>query len=269
MLMPEQVLVYADCAINPDPSAEQLAEIAKQSADSAAAFGIDAQGRDDQLQHRRIRQRRRRREGPPGDGTGAGALPGPGDRRPHAVRRATVKAVAAQKHPDSPVAGQATVFVFPDLNTGNTTYKAVQRSANVVSVGPMLQGLRKPVKADLRLARRARRRGRHRVHHRADRDPGGAIVAFLVRPRQAQRRRNLDVLAEEGHRLRVTEVEHEAIRAAHAHVLVQGVRVVCGGGGPRRPAKRAAQNRGPALATVVPCPHSPYPGSTSSIAMPN
>ena len=58
---------------------------------------------------------------------------------------ATVKAVAAQKAPDSPVAGRATVFVFPDLNTGNTTYKAVQRSAHVGSVGPMLQGLRKPV----------------------------------------------------------------------------------------------------------------------------
>jgi len=58
---------------------------------------------------------------------------------------ASVKEVAAQKAPNSAVAGQATVFVFPDLNTGNTTYKAVQRSANVVSVGPMLQGLRKPV----------------------------------------------------------------------------------------------------------------------------
>jgi phosphate acetyltransferase len=53
--------------------------------------------------------------------------------------------VARTKAPDSPVAGEATVFVFPDLNTGNTTYKAVQRAANVVSIGPMLQGLRKPV----------------------------------------------------------------------------------------------------------------------------
>jgi phosphate acetyltransferase len=58
---------------------------------------------------------------------------------------ASVKDVAASKAPNSKVAGQATVFVFPDLNTGNTTYKAVQRSANVISVGPMLQGLRKPV----------------------------------------------------------------------------------------------------------------------------
>jgi phosphate acetyltransferase len=58
---------------------------------------------------------------------------------------ASVIEVGRQKAPNSPVAGQATVFIFPDLNTGNTTYKAVQRSANVVSVGPMLQGLRKPV----------------------------------------------------------------------------------------------------------------------------
>ena len=58
---------------------------------------------------------------------------------------ASVIDVGQQKAPGSPVAGQATVFIFPDLNTGNTTYKAVQRSANVVSVGPMLQGLRKPV----------------------------------------------------------------------------------------------------------------------------
>jgi len=58
---------------------------------------------------------------------------------------ASIADVAAKKAPNSPVAGRATVFIFPDLNTGNTTYKAVQRSANVVSIGPMLQGLRKPV----------------------------------------------------------------------------------------------------------------------------
>ena len=58
---------------------------------------------------------------------------------------AASEAVARSKAPNSPVAGKATVFVFPDLNTGNTTYKAVQRSANVISIGPMLQGLRKPV----------------------------------------------------------------------------------------------------------------------------
>ncbi|MDR2506955.1 MAG: phosphate acetyltransferase [Candidatus Accumulibacter sp.] len=145
MLMPDQVLVYGDCAINPAPTAEQLAEIAKQSADSAAAFGIPP--RVAMISYS---------TGSSGEGSDV-----------EKVRRATELAHAAhpellldgplqydaafaadvgmQKAPDSPVAGQATVFVFPDLNTGNTTYKAVQRSANVISVGPMLQGLRKPV----------------------------------------------------------------------------------------------------------------------------
>lgn len=118
MLMPEQVLVYADYAINPDPTATELAQIAKQSADSARAFGIDPKVAMISYS------------------TGAS---GSGDD----VEK--VRDVAAQKAPGSAVAGQATVFVFPDLNTGNITYKAVQRSANVVSVGPMLQGLRKPV----------------------------------------------------------------------------------------------------------------------------
>lgn len=145
MLMPEQVLVYADCAINPDPSAEQLAEIAKQSADSAAAFGIEPRvamisystgesgSGDDVEKVRRATELARAR------------FPDLVIDGPMQYDAATVKAVAAQKAPDSPVAGRATVFVFPDLNTGNTTYKAVQRSAHVVSVGPMLQGLRKPV----------------------------------------------------------------------------------------------------------------------------
>jgi phosphate acetyltransferase len=145
MLMPEQVLVFADCAINPDPTAQQLADIAKQSADSALAFGIypkvamisystGESGAGDDVE--KVRQ--------------ATALAK--ERWPDLVidgpmqyDAATVLEVAAQKAPGSAVAGQATVLVFPDLNTGNTTYKAVQRSANVVSVGPMLQGLRKPV----------------------------------------------------------------------------------------------------------------------------
>ncbi len=145
MLMPEQVLVYADCAINPDPTAEELAEIAKQSADSAAAFGIDpkvamisystgASGSGDDVEKVRKATEIAKARFP------ELVLDGPMQ-----YDAATVKEVAAQKAPGSPVAGQATVFVFPDLNTGNTTYKAVQRSANVVSVGPMLQGLRKPV----------------------------------------------------------------------------------------------------------------------------
>lgn len=145
MLMPDQVLVYGDCAINPVPSAEQLAEIAKQSADSAVAFGItpkvamisystgtSGSGEDvdkvrqaTEIAHARFPEI---------------VLDGPLQ-----YDAASVIEVGRQKAPNSPVAGQATVFVFPDLNTGNTTYKAVQRSAKVISVGPMLQGLRKPV----------------------------------------------------------------------------------------------------------------------------
>ena len=145
MLMPEQVLVYGDCAVNPDPTAEQLADIAIQSADSAAAFGIDPRvamisystgssgmGADVEKVREATRIAQERRPDLEIDG-------------PLQYDAASVESVASSKAPDSSVAGRATVFVFPDLNTGNTTYKAVQRSANVVSVGPMLQGLNKPV----------------------------------------------------------------------------------------------------------------------------
>jgi phosphate acetyltransferase len=145
MLMPDQVLVYGDCAINPDPNATELAEIALQSAASAKAFGVEPKVAMISYS----------------TGTsGAGAdvvkvaeataiakekAPDLALDGPLQYDAASVKDVAASKAPNSKVAGQATVFVFPDLNTGNTTYKAVQRSANVISVGPMLQGLRKPV----------------------------------------------------------------------------------------------------------------------------
>lgn len=145
MLMPEQVLVYGDCAINPDPSAEELAEIAIQSAASAKAFGIvpkvamisystgsSGTGDDVEKVKRATQIVRERAPDLAVDG-------------PLQYDAAFVESVGKQKAPDSPVAGQANVFIFPDLNTGNTTYKAVQRSANVVSVGPMLQGLNKPV----------------------------------------------------------------------------------------------------------------------------
>ncbi|MCL6268418.1 phosphate acetyltransferase [Sansalvadorimonas sp. 2012CJ34-2] len=145
MLMPEQVLVYGDCAVNPDPTAEQLADIAIQSADSAAAFGIDPRvamisystgssgmGADVEKVREATRIAKECRPDLEIDG-------------PLQYDAASVESVASSKAPDSTVAGRATVFVFPDLNTGNTTYKAVQRSANVVSVGPMLQGLNKPV----------------------------------------------------------------------------------------------------------------------------
>jgi phosphate acetyltransferase len=145
MLLPEQVVVYGDCAVNPDPDAEALAEIAIQSARSAAAFGIEPRvamisystgesgsGADVEKVRQATRIAREREPGLCIDG-------------PLQYDAAAIESVGRQKAPDSPVAGRATVFVFPDLNTGNTTYKAVQRSAGVVSVGPMLQGLNKPV----------------------------------------------------------------------------------------------------------------------------
>ncbi|WP_043530028.1 phosphate acetyltransferase [Litchfieldella xinjiangensis] len=145
MLLPEQVVVYGDCAVNPDPNPEELAEIAIQSARSAIAFGIEAKvamisystgesgsGSDVDKVREATRIARERAPELLIDG-------------PLQYDAAAIDSVGRQKAPDSPVAGQATVFVFPDLNTGNTTYKAVQRSAKVVSVGPMLQGLNKPV----------------------------------------------------------------------------------------------------------------------------
>lgn len=145
MLLPEQVVVYGDCAINPDPTAEQLAEIALQSAQSAKAFGIEpkvamisystgssGEGADVD----KVRQATQIAKAKAPDLLIDGPLQ---------YDAATVASVAKSKAPNSLVAGQANVFIFPDLNTGNTTYKAVQRSANVVSVGPMLQGLNKPV----------------------------------------------------------------------------------------------------------------------------
>lgn len=145
MCLPEQVLVYGDCAINPDPNAEELADIAIQSADSAKAFGVEPKvamisystgtsgtGADVDKVKRATELAKEQRPDLIIDG-------------PLQYDAAAVESVAAKKAPNSPVAGQATVFIFPDLNTGNTTYKAVQRSANVISMGPMLQGLNKPV----------------------------------------------------------------------------------------------------------------------------
>ena len=145
MLMPDQVLAYADCAINPNPTAEELAQIAKQTSDSAVAFGIapkvamisystGSSGAGEEVE--KVRQATEIAHAQFPDLVLDG---------PMQYDAASVYEVGKQKAPNSPVAGQATVFIFPDLNTGNTTYKAVQRSANVLSVGPMLQGLRKPV----------------------------------------------------------------------------------------------------------------------------
>lgn len=145
MCLPEQVLVYGDCAVNPNPDAAQLAEIALQSADSALAFGIEPRvamisystgasgaGADVDKVARATAIARERRPDLLLDG-------------PLQYDAAAIEEVGRSKAPDSPVAGRATVFVFPDLNTGNTTYKAVQRSASCISIGPMLQGLSKPV----------------------------------------------------------------------------------------------------------------------------
>lgn len=145
MCLPEQVLVYGDCAINPDPTPEELADIAVQSAESAVAFGIPARvamlsystgvsgtGSDVDKVREATKLAQKRRPDLLIDG-------------PLQYDAAAIAEVAKSKAPDSQVAGRATVFIFPDLNTGNTTYKAVQRSAEVISIGPMLQGLKKPV----------------------------------------------------------------------------------------------------------------------------
>ncbi|HEK0908639.1 TPA: phosphate acetyltransferase, partial [Pseudomonas putida] len=145
MLFPEQVLVYGDCIMNPHPSAVELAEIARQSAESAQAFGIaprvamlsyssDSAASDEEVEKVReaTRLAQQAEHGLLIDG-------------PLQYDAAANPEIARQLAPHSQVAGRATVFVFPDLNTGNTTHKAVQRSADCVSLGPMLQGLRKPV----------------------------------------------------------------------------------------------------------------------------
>ncbi|MEV1009499.1 phosphate acetyltransferase [Streptomyces sp. NPDC049881] len=145
MCLADQVLVYGDCAVNPDPDAAQLADIAVQSAATAAQFGVtpriamlsystgtSGSGADvDKVREATERVRRSR--------------PDLSVEGPIQYDAAVEPTVAAAKLPDSAVAGQATVLVFPDLNTGNNTYKAVQRSAGAVAVGPVLQGLRKPV----------------------------------------------------------------------------------------------------------------------------
>lgn len=141
MLLPDQVLIYGDCAINPNPDAYQLAQIALQCADSAERLGIaphitmiaDNQG-----------------------GTGASKVEHArqllAELKPELVvdgplhyDAAVIESVARAKAPGSPVAGQANIFVFPDLNTGYSTYQAVRRSADLVTLGPMVQGFAKPV----------------------------------------------------------------------------------------------------------------------------
>ncbi len=145
MCLRDRVLVYGDCAVNPDPSASELADIATSSADTASAFNIEpriamlsystgesAQGEDVARVREATALVRTRRP----DLQVVG---------PIQYDAAVDPSVARQKLPDSEVAGRATVLIFPDLNTGNNTYKAVQRSAGAVAIGPVLQGLAKPV----------------------------------------------------------------------------------------------------------------------------
>ena len=145
MCLEDRVLVYGDCAINPNPNAEQLADIAISSSETARQFGIEPRtallsystgesGKGLDVDHVRQAARIARARRPDLKIEG-----------PIQYDAAVDLSVANSKLPGSEVAGQATVFIFPDLNTGNNTYKAVQRSAGAVAIGPVLQGLNKPV----------------------------------------------------------------------------------------------------------------------------
>lgn len=145
MALEDRVIVYGDCAVNPNPTAEELSEIAISSAETAQAFGVDPKvamlsyssgdsGKGAEVEKVREATRLAREKRP--DLLIEG---------PIQYDAAVDPTVAAQKMPDSKVAGQATVLIFPDLNTGNNTYKAVQRETGAMAIGPILQGLNKPV----------------------------------------------------------------------------------------------------------------------------
>ncbi|KZM71141.1 phosphate acetyltransferase [Nocardia terpenica] len=145
MCLADRVLAYGDCAVVPDPTAEQLADIAISSARTGAQFGIEP--RVAMLSYS---------TGESGSGADVDkvrtATKLVHERAPRLLVEGPIQydaaidaTVASAKLPNSEVAGRATVFIFPDLNTGNNTYKAVQRSAGAVAIGPVLQGLRKPV----------------------------------------------------------------------------------------------------------------------------
>ena len=145
MAMSNRVVVYADCAVNPDPTPAQLADIAISSAQTAVSFGIEP--RIAMLSYS---------TGTSGFGADVDSVreatnlvrekaPELKVEGPIQFDAAVDEVVAAKKMPGSEVAGRATVFIFPDLNTGNNTYKAVQRTSGAVAIGPVLQGLRKPV----------------------------------------------------------------------------------------------------------------------------
>jgi phosphate acetyltransferase len=145
MCLPDRVFVFGDCAVNPEPTMEQLADIATSSAETARAFGIEprvamlsystgesGKGADVEKVREATQRVRALRPDLPVEG-------------PIQYDAAVDPSVARTKLPGSKVAGRATVFIFPDLNNGNITYKAVQRSANAVAIGPVIQGLKRPV----------------------------------------------------------------------------------------------------------------------------
>jgi phosphate acetyltransferase len=145
MCLPDRVCVFGDCAVNPNPTSEQLAEIAISSAESSLMFGIEpkiamlsyssgssGQGEDVEKVRKATEIVKQKRPDLKVEG-------------PIQYDAAVDPTVGKQKMPNSPVAGQASVLIFPDLNTGNNTYKAVQRETGALAIGPMLQGLNKPV----------------------------------------------------------------------------------------------------------------------------
>ncbi|MEX1322970.1 MAG: phosphate acetyltransferase, partial [Synechococcaceae cyanobacterium] len=145
MLLEDRVVIYGDCAVNPRPDAGQLAQIAISSAETAQALGLEPRvamlsyssgdsGKGEEVE--KVREAtaltRERRPDLPIEG-------------PIQYDAAVSPEVALQKLPGSAVGGRATVLVFPDLNTGNNTYKAVQRETGAIAIGPILQGLNRPV----------------------------------------------------------------------------------------------------------------------------
>lgn len=145
MCLPEKVWAFADCAVNPEPNAEELSEIASSTADTARAFGIEPKvamlsystgtsGSGAEVDKVRLATEMLVKKRPELEVAG-----------PIQYDAAVDIEVGRAKLPDNPVAGNATVFIFPDLNSGNTAYKAVQRSADAIAIGPILQGLDKPV----------------------------------------------------------------------------------------------------------------------------
>jgi phosphate acetyltransferase len=145
MCLPDRVAVFGDCAVNPNPTAEQLAEIAVSSAESSLRFGIEprvamlsyssgtsGEGADVEKVRQATQFVKQRRPDLKVEG-------------PIQYDAAVDPMVGRQKLPGSEVAGQASVLIFPDLNTGNNTYKAVQRETGALAIGPVLQGLNKPV----------------------------------------------------------------------------------------------------------------------------